>query len=506
MIHAYSYIRFSSDKQGQGTSLERQEGEAARYASEHGLTLDNSSYRDLGVSAFKSKNKDEGALGAFIQAVEDGRIRSGSYLLVENFDRLSRDHIDMALELLLGLVRRGIIVVTLQDKQLYSKKSIRENWTKLVTALAIMSRANEEMVAKSDRVKKAWEKNRMKFIEEGRILTKICPAWLKLKDGKWTILEKKANVVRRIFQLAIEGNGSPSIAKILNAEKIPTMAWATEWTFGPIAAILKNHAVFGTLMPKKANTDPIPNYYPTIVEEYVFNEVRARVKSRMWAGGRNTDNVRNLFSGMSFCAQCGSKMRAVSSGGRHTYLRCLSAYSGSGCESGQFPYLAAEKTILRQFHAQNRELIVEPSELKVDVRTAIDSEIAEALKKMDNLIRFVEESGDIASVANRIADLQKKLDALQLKKREVAEVIPDRMQIAQVRWWREQLEELEGDELTKVRLQIQASIRRFLKKIEFDVDGMSVKLTYASGAVRDMSVDEFLEAKGFQPKNKNGKR
>src|SRR5271155_4219153 len=95
---AFSYVRFSSDRQQHGSSVVRQLDAAQQYALAHGLTLDTSSYTDLGVSAFKSKNRVEGALGAFIQAVDDKKIPTGSYLLIESFDRLSRDTVDVALD------------------------------------------------------------------------------------------------------------------------------------------------------------------------------------------------------------------------------------------------------------------------------------------------------------------------------------------------------------------------------------------------------------------------
>src|SRR5215467_1963131 len=91
MRRAYSYIRFSTPEQAKGDSLRRQTELSERYAREHGLTLDDKlTFRDLGKSAFRGKNAQEGELGDFIKAVEDGRIKRGSYLLVENLDRLSR--------------------------------------------------------------------------------------------------------------------------------------------------------------------------------------------------------------------------------------------------------------------------------------------------------------------------------------------------------------------------------------------------------------------------------
>jgi DNA invertase Pin-like site-specific DNA recombinase len=90
---AYSYIRFSSEPQAWGDSRRRQTALADRYAGKHGLALDKTlSFRDIGVSAFRGRNRRNGALGAFLDAVEIGVVSRGSYLLVESFDRLSRDH------------------------------------------------------------------------------------------------------------------------------------------------------------------------------------------------------------------------------------------------------------------------------------------------------------------------------------------------------------------------------------------------------------------------------
>lgn len=112
MAKAYSYIRFSTAKQQSGDSLRRQEKLATEYATKRALELDNISYRDLGMSAYRGKNASEGNLKLFLDAVDQALIAKGSYLLVESLDRLSRAEVPDALELLLGIIRRGIVVVS----------------------------------------------------------------------------------------------------------------------------------------------------------------------------------------------------------------------------------------------------------------------------------------------------------------------------------------------------------------------------------------------------------
>ena len=93
----YSYRRFSSGKQAQGHSLDRQSSMARAWCVERGLTLDESlSIADLGVSAFSGKNAVDGALSGFLAAAKSGKIPPGSILLLESLDRLSRSAISDA--------------------------------------------------------------------------------------------------------------------------------------------------------------------------------------------------------------------------------------------------------------------------------------------------------------------------------------------------------------------------------------------------------------------------
>src|SRR5215207_3150924 len=88
---AYSYIRFSSPEQAKGDSLRRQTEAAAAWCERHGVTLDTSlTLHDLGTSAIRGAhrdNPDKHALAAFLKAVEGGKVRKGSYLVVESLDR-----------------------------------------------------------------------------------------------------------------------------------------------------------------------------------------------------------------------------------------------------------------------------------------------------------------------------------------------------------------------------------------------------------------------------------
>src|SRR3954463_419532 len=106
MATAYPYIRFSDTVQALGDSERRQRELAVAFAAHHKLTLGRE-FQDLGVSAFRGKNTTRGKLFEFLEEVRNGRITRGSWLLIEDFDRLSRGIITKALPVLFELMEAG---------------------------------------------------------------------------------------------------------------------------------------------------------------------------------------------------------------------------------------------------------------------------------------------------------------------------------------------------------------------------------------------------------------
>src|ERR1035437_68430 len=103
----FSYLRFSSKPQELGASKARQLAMSEKWAAEKGLTIETH-YEDLGVSAFKGKHRTEGNLAGFLTAVKTGKIESGSTLLIESIDRLSREEVGKALRFFMDIIDAGI--------------------------------------------------------------------------------------------------------------------------------------------------------------------------------------------------------------------------------------------------------------------------------------------------------------------------------------------------------------------------------------------------------------
>lgn len=225
---AYSYIRFSTPEQQTGDSFRRQYELSLAYAELHGLILDERlTYRDLGVSAFDKSNVRDGQLGAFLKAIESGAVPIGSYLLVESLDRISRAKITDALEIFMAIINRGVILVTLADGMEYSKDKINKQFTDIIISIAIMSRAHEESLMKSKRIKEAWRSKRANL--DTKKLTSLAPGWLEISEdrSRYIPVPHKVQLVQDIFDWTRNGMGSASVAKRLSkAEGVSMMAGA----------------------------------------------------------------------------------------------------------------------------------------------------------------------------------------------------------------------------------------------------------------------------------------
>ena len=272
--------------------------------------MDN--YRDLGVSAFRSKNADKGALKAFLDRVESGVIEPGSYLIVESLDRLSRTDITYALQMFLGLINAGIVVVTLADDRVYDRNRINDgNFTDIIISLTILSRANEESRMKSQRISQSWSAKRSRISEEK--MTAMCPSWLKLTADrkKFELVPDKAKIVRSIFEMASEGKGKGFIARKFNTENVPVMGDGVRWHVSTIQKIMESRAVIGEYQPgkmvngKRTLLDPVPGYFPPVISMDMYSTVQRIRRARKSYRGRGEGNP---IAGLAYNVMTGNKM------------------------------------------------------------------------------------------------------------------------------------------------------------------------------------------------------
>lgn len=424
-VRAYLYMRFSSAEQADGDSLDRQRTLAEDYISQHperGLLLvEDPVFVDEGISSFAGQNREPGrALHRFLQAVETGQIPAGSVLMVESLDRLSRQQVIEAQRLLLDLLVRDISVVVTSPSE-RREFSRRSGMTDLIIGLANMERANKESEVKSDRVRSAWKKKRGAASDVK--LTSRCPSWLKLSDDRksFTVIEDKAQIVRRIFDLA-ESMGLHGIARVLNADRVPPFQPKSDgWHDSTIAKIVTGPAAIGTYQPHEKHREsgrrvpvgpPLVGYYPAIVDEALYYRVQALRSSRKVVGaGRKGVGFTNLFTGIARCAVCGSPMVLVRKGLRGgTYLVCSSARRGLGCPYNSAPYHHCESGFLEECR-------------RIDVSTLLPGKVDQS----DSTRLRKELAAVVGEAAQKRSIIQKMMASIEANGGEIPRAIADQM-------------------------------------------------------------------------------
>lgn len=460
---AYSYVRFSTVKQELGDSLRRQVEMARAYCARHNLHLHEDSYRDLGVSAFKRKNVERGALAAFIDAVKTGKVPPGSYLVVEQFDRLSRADIDIAVRLLLELVHAGIRVVTLVDEKVWDRETVKDIGN-LILAIVYMSRANNESMAKADRLSQIWGEKKRRAADGSaqRIITSECPRWLHPAQDRtgFELVPELVESVRRVYAMRLAGHGVMSIVSRANRETWPVpgkpplrrprespeayaeRATSRTWHTSLVGRLLRNRAVLGEYQPHRNLDDgkrapvgePVQGYYPSIIDEQLFQRVQAVAERRGEFPGRRDASYRNWLQGLLKCA-CGQTMvrKNKNSLAQPNYARyyCTARNRGvstcAGANAGEL-----ERAVLyvvsalapAQFDGHRR---ADELNAQLDVLTV---ELAAARSKRDRLAEAVADSAaPVKSILPLLAKAEAEVEELETRDRarraEAADIAAD---------------------------------------------------------------------------------
>lgn len=157
--------------------------------------------------------------------------------------------------------------------------------------------------------------------------------------GHWLIDEEAAAVVRRIFQLTIEGNGPHQIARILTEEKVERPGYYLGqrgqgtcqgrdyseeryiWQGTTVSEMLKKPEYMGHTVNVRTYKDSYKDKRPkrAAAEDWVIfeNTQEAIVDEKTWHLAqelrkvvRRTDTLgeANPLTGLMFCADCGAKM------------------------------------------------------------------------------------------------------------------------------------------------------------------------------------------------------
>jgi DNA invertase Pin-like site-specific DNA recombinase len=481
---------------------------AERYAAKHDLALDRTlSFRDIGVSAFRSRSRHAGALGTFLDAIELGIVRPGSYLLVESFDRLSRDQVLPAQALFLQIIQAGIVLVTLIDERVYSADSINANPYELLISLVAMMRANEESAYKSIRLKKAWAAKRARA--HVKPLTARCPEWLRLNraTGTFEIHPDRAETVRRIFREALSGKGHETITKILNRDRVPLLSGRdfadAHWQSARVNRILRSPSVIGTLTPhrteyangKRVYRDlaPITNYYPAIIDPAEFARVQEIRKANaerqaMRAPARRQGNI---FARLARCPFCKGSMRLIVCTQPHwRYLVCSRAFMRAGCIRRGVRYPELEDALVDAIDGVIDACPWPRSASAVPLPhpRQLASRITTLSKDRADLIRTAERvhSRNVRPL-QRLREIDAELDGLVSERSAVCAAVPSLAHLHLDRW----LSQLQraARSFDTDRWGMNAALRALFASIEIDYPRNMLRLEWRHGGKTNVRLD-----------------
>ncbi len=433
---AYPYSRFSDLSQGKGRSEGRQNDPVAEYCRHHGFILDDTlKFNDRGRSGFHGHNikhginQKLGALGTFLELLKEGIIKSGSLLIIEHVDRFTRLDPMSGLNLIQEVINRGVDIVTLMDNEVYTQERLRTDLGVLIKLTILLSQGHNESSKKSSRLLDVWKSRRSKM-EKGEVLKGRKPTWLN-KDG--TVNEVKAAVIRRIFALAAEGLGSSRIAKILNTEDVPLIGKGKNWGYTLIYHHLGNRAVLGEYQSHQEVGgrdvpigDPIPGYYPAIVDQTTFLKVQHHLaaRSRIQVCGRNPSAnlfahlITNLYDGGTYQLKISLDKR---NGEVYRYKKLYPAYHKSGVKDSMdvpIQYNSFEESFFRFVKEIETSSIFSTGNTEKESQLAIlEGEILDLTAKIATLKDKVKKSKHVETFLDLIESSEEER---QIKEKEAS--------------------------------------------------------------------------------------
>ncbi len=449
---AFSYLRFSTPEQALGDSERRQIEAAEKWAKQKKLKLDKS-YADRGRSGFKGINRKKGKLGEFLRRIQSGNIPRGSYLIVEDLDRLSREHPLDSLFLVRQIISSGVTIVVLnKNNEEYSEESIRadQSGAKMMSLVFELGRASGESARKADFGVKNWIQKRKLAAESGKVMTEIAPAWIDTEGKKdkrrFVLNEERAKIVRQIFQWKLSGVGNRTIAHRLNEAKIANWGRgkrvAKKWHESYIQKILHNPAAIGEFRPHIYEYQPDPSapsertqirkptgevfkdYYPSVVDVSTFQKVQAtyRQAARGTAGGKIRERVSNLFPSLIF-GNLEDPMQSVPAPNEPASPPTIlvpAIYKAKGSH-GHGRYLVAEVDAINKARKRKHEL-----EAARWPYPAVEFAVLKTLQEIDwKAVAGQGDTPELIAFANRVASLERTAEELRQKCGNLADTIAE---------------------------------------------------------------------------------
>ena len=316
----YPRLSHEDELQGESNSISNQKRILETYAKQNGFT-NLRWYTDDGYSG---ANFQRPGFQAMLADIEAGKVGT---VIVKDMSRLGRNYLQVGMYTEMIFPQKNVRFIAIND----GVDSVQgEN-----DFAPLRNIFNEWLVR--DTSKKIKAVKRSKGMSGKPITSKPVYGYLMDEDENFIIDEEAAPVVRQIYSLCLAGNGPTKIARMLTEQQIPTPGtleyrrtgstrryhpgYECKWATNTVVHLLENREYTGCLVNFK--TDKVSyklkhsienppekqvifeNHHEPIIDRETWERVQELRKQRKRPN--RYDEV-GLFSGILFCADCGSVM------------------------------------------------------------------------------------------------------------------------------------------------------------------------------------------------------
>ena len=316
----YPRLSHEDELQGESNSISNQKRILETYAKQNGFT-NLRWYTDDGYSG---ANFQRPGFQAMLADIEAGKVGT---VIVKDMSRLGRNYLQVGMYTEMIFPQKNVRFIAINDGV---DSAQGEN-----DFAPLRNIFNEWLVR--DTSKKIKAVKRSKGMSGKPITSKPVYGYLMDEDENFIVDEEAAPVVRQIYSLCLAGNGPTKIARMLTEQQIPTPGtleyrrtgstrryhpgYECKWATNTVAHILENREYTGCLVNFK--TDKVSyklkhsienppekqvifeNHHEPIINRETWERVQELRKQRKRPN--RYDEV-GLFSGILFCADCGSVM------------------------------------------------------------------------------------------------------------------------------------------------------------------------------------------------------
>lgn len=326
-LNVAAYCRVSTARDDQLTSIEAQRTHYEDLIKHHKNWNLVDIYYEEGVSGTKKEIRPE--LQRMLSDCGAGKI---DLILTKSISRFARNTTD-CLEMVRVLSDLGVNVF-------FEKENINTSEMEGEFVLTILSSLAEEE-SKSISGNETWAIQ--KRFQSGTFRYSKAPYGYDLADGTFLINRKEAEIVKKIFEKFLSGEGCLLLARGLNQKKILTKE-GCNWSSRTVHEVLTNVTYTGDVLMQKTfnrnfhpvkNRGEMPQYYmddhhPAIIDQETFEKVQNLLTQRSKDYGREGESHQQsyCFTRRLVCGYCGSHLHRITQSTKHgrRYHWCCSTH------------------------------------------------------------------------------------------------------------------------------------------------------------------------------------